>query len=184
MGSDSHPRILRLSPLISGRIGYLRRSRIFRQFLSWNCKMQEDENLHSATWVSFPSYTPLSGLHWKPAYGLPVTDRSLIPIPLLQAPPCGIPGYSLLSGGRLFAGDRSRALVRVPPAQHCIFCLSTFRCRFAPVSQGTGAGYPRRFSPMRAFRQLPLPKADASQNGFHPAYALSCGIAWRNSLSL
>ena len=31
MGSDSHPRILRLSPLISRRIGYLRRSRIFRQ---------------------------------------------------------------------------------------------------------------------------------------------------------
>ena len=31
MGSDSHPRILRLAPLISGRIDYLRRSRVFRQ---------------------------------------------------------------------------------------------------------------------------------------------------------
>ena len=30
MGSDSHPRILRLSPLISRRIDYLHRSRIFR----------------------------------------------------------------------------------------------------------------------------------------------------------
>ena len=110
-------------------------------------------------------------------------DRLLIiPIVLLQAPPCGIPGYSLLSGGRLFTGGRNCALVRVPPAQHCIFCLSTFRCRFTPVPQGTGAGYPRRFSPMRAFRQLPLPKADASQNGFHPALALSCRMAWRNSL--
>lgn len=104
-------------------------------------------------------------------------------ITLLQAPPCGIPGYSLLSGGRLFAGDRSCALVRVPPAQHCIFCFSTFRCRFTPVPQGTPAGYPRRFSPMRTFQQLPLLKADASQNGFHPAYALSCRMAWRNSLS-
>lgn len=67
MGSDSHPRILRLLPLISRRIDYLRRSRIFRQLTSCDHRMQGDENLHSATWVNSPSYTPLSGLHWKPA---------------------------------------------------------------------------------------------------------------------
>ena len=139
----------------------------------------------SATRVSPPSYTPLSGLHWKPAYRSPRKRHHLLTVcALLRAPPRGIPGYSLLSGGRLLTGDRVCALVRVPPAQHCIFCLSAFRCPLARVSQGTHAGYPRPFSPMRAFRQLPLPKADASQNGFHPAYALSCRIARRNSFSV
>ena len=80
-------------------------------------------------------------------------------------------------------GGGGRALVCVPPAQHCIFCLSAFRCPLARVPQGTDAGYPRRFSPMRAFRQLPLPKACASQNGFHPAYALRCKMVWRNSFA-
>lgn len=79
-------------------------------------------------------------------------------------------------------GDRGCALVCVPPARHCIFCLSAFCHPLTRVPQGTGSGYPRGFSLMRAFRQLPLPKADASQNGFHPAYALSCKMAWRNSL--
>ena len=78
-------------------------------------------------------------------------------------------------------GDRGCALACVPPAQHCIFGLSAFRPPLTRVSQDTHDGYPHRFSPMRAFRQLPLPKADASQNGFHPAYALSCKMAWRNS---
>ena len=111
----------------------------------------------SATRVSPPSYTPLSGLHWKPAYRSPRKRHHLLTVcALLRAPPRGIPGYSLLSGGRLLTGDRVCALVRVPPAQHCIFCLSAFRCPLARVSQGTHAGYPRPFSPMRAFRQLPL----------------------------
>lgn len=81
-------------------------------------------------------------------------------------------------------GDGSCALICVPPAQHCIFRLSAFRPPLTRVPQGTDDGYPHRFSPMRAFRQLPLPKADASQNGFHPAYALSCKMAWRNSFLL
>ena len=137
----------------------------------------------SATRVSFPSYTLLSGLHWKPAYQSSRNGHCLLTAAsLLRAPPRGIPGYSLLSGGRQLTGDRSCALVCVPPAQHCIFCLSAFRRPLARVPQGTHAGYPRPFSPMRAFRQLPLPKADASQNGFHPVYALSCRMAWRNSL--
>ncbi len=81
-------------------------------------------------------------------------------------------------------GDRGCALACVPPAQHCIFRLSAFRPPLTRVPQGTDDGYPHCFSPMRAFRQLPLPKADASQNGFHPVYALSCKMAWRNSFLL
>ena len=134
--------------------------------------------------VSSPSYTPLSGLHWKPARQSSRNGpRAHHAAALLRAPPRGITGYSLLSGGRQLTGGRDCALVRVPPARHCIFCLSAFRRPLARVSQGTHAGYPLRFSPMRTFRHLPMPKADASQNGFHPAYALSCGLAWRNSLS-
>ena len=101
---------------------------------------------------------------------------------LLRAPPRGITGHSLLPGGRLLTGGRDCALVRVPPARHCIFCLSAFLLPIARGVKGTGTGYPRCFSPMRVFRQLPLPKTDASQNGFHPAYALSCSMAWRSSL--
>ena len=101
---------------------------------------------------------------------------------LLRIPLRGISGYSLLSGGRLLTGDRGCALVRVPPAQLCIFCLPTFRRPLTRVPQGTDSRYPRCFSPMRTFRRLPPPKVCASQNGFHPAYALSCKMAWRNSL--
>ena len=50
------------------------------------------------------------------------------------------------------------------------------------IPQGTGTGHPRCFSPMQAFRQLPLPKASASQSGFHPAYALRSRMSRRNSL--
>ena len=52
-------------------------------------------------------------------------------------------------------GDKSCALACVPPAQHCIFCLSAFCCPLTRVSQGTDSGYPQSFSPMRAFRTAP-----------------------------
>jgi hypothetical protein len=70
MGSDSHPRILRLSPPVSRRIDYLHHSRIFRHILK---KLHSTELLSwkkgfpFRNWVSHPSYTPFSGLHWKPA---------------------------------------------------------------------------------------------------------------------
>ena len=105
------------------------------------------------------------------------------PTALLRAPPRGMLGYSLLSGGRLFPGDRCFALVCIPPAQHRIFRLPTFRPTLARGPQGTGVGYPRRFSPMRTFRLFRQPKVDASQSGFHPVYALSCRMAWRDSFS-
>ena len=55
---------------------------------------------------------------------------------LLRAPPRGIPGYSLLSGGRLLAGDRHCALICIPPARHRIFCLSAFRYPLAHDTTG------------------------------------------------
>ena len=188
MGSDSHPRIPRLSP------PGLKKGWLPSPFTVLPAKIVMIHNFDSAgrraipfsaTRVSLPSYTLLSGLHWKPACQSSRKRHNLLTLcALLRAPPRGIPGYSLLSGGRQLTGDRDCALVCVPPAQHCIFCLSAFRRPLARVPQGTHAGYSRPFSPMRTFRQLPLPKAGASQNGFHPAYALSCGKAWRNSFSV
>ncbi len=50
-------------------------------------------------------------------------------------------------------------------------------------------GYSHRVSPVLfpnagISDNFQLSKADASQNGFHPAYALSCRMAWRNSLNI
>ena len=70
MGSDSHPRILRLSPLISRRVDYLRLSRVFRQMLLLRShdRMQEDEQSSIPLLGSaFRLIHPFSGLHWKPA---------------------------------------------------------------------------------------------------------------------
>ena len=92
-------------------------------------------------------------------------------ITLLRAPPRGIPGYSLFSGGRLFAGDRDCALARVPSALHCIFCFLKHSVIHSRVSR-------------RALAQgilCAFPQCDTSQKGFHPLYTLSCRIARRNS---
>ena len=151
----------------------------FHLFPSWKPGKLHFPLLGSA----FRLIRPFRSLTGNRRVSLPGTERYPTPSTLLQAPPCGIPGYSLLSGGRLFACGGSFALVRVLPARHCIFCLLAFRGRLAPAPQGTHAGYPRRFSPMRAFQQLPLPKAVVSRNGFHPAYAPSCRMVWRNPLS-
>ena len=69
MGSDSHPRILRLAPPSPQRIDYPYLSRLLRQNHSSFLEVRDHctgSEFHSATRASIPSYTPLSGLHWKP----------------------------------------------------------------------------------------------------------------------
>ena len=181
---------LQFSPLFSRRLGYLHLSRIFRHFKSSYYNTVR-ENRPSGRRFSIPLpgsvirlIRPFQGFTGARLVQSSRKGRSLHKVitSLLRAPPRGIPGYSLLSGGRLLAGDRHCALICVPPARHRILCLSAFRYMLTHIPQGTGTGYPRRFSPMQAFRQLPLPKASASQSGFHPAYALRSRMSRRNSL--
>ena len=159
---------LQFSLLFSRRIGYLHLSRIFRHFKS-SYHNTVRENRPSGRRFSIPLpgsvirlIRPFRGFTGDRLVQSSRKGRSLHKVitSLLRAPPHGIPGYSLLSGGRLLAGDRHCALICIPPARHRIFCPSAFR----------------------SFRQLPLPKASASQSGFHPAYALRSRMSRRNSL--
>ena len=147
--------------------------------------MENEPFFHSATGVSLLSYTPLSGLHWKPARQ---SSRKGLKLVFGRSPAGTAPRHFGLFPpfGRASIDRRQRLRFGLRSSGTALHFLlfRAFRWPLARPLQGTGAGYPRRFSPMRAFRQLHLPKADASQNGFHPAYALSCQMAWRNSFLL
>lgn len=168
MGSDSHPRILRLSPPFSQRIGYLHFSRAFRQSNMRDKSLQSFRYFgqSSALYASIRDFTADRLKSSRKRASPPRRD-----ITLLRVPPRGIPGYSLFSGGRLFAGDRDCALARVPSALHCIFCFLQHSVIHSRVSR-------------RALAQgilCAFPQCDTSQKGFHPLYTLSCRIARRNS---
>ena len=78
MGSDSHPRILRLSPLTSRRVDYLRLSRVFRQMLLLrsNDRMQEDEQSSIPLLGSaFCLIRPFRGFTGNRRVSLPVKGR-------------------------------------------------------------------------------------------------------------
>ena len=110
----------------------------------------------------------------------------------------------LLAFGRSPAGTAPRHLGLFPPFGRASIDRRQ-RLRFGLRSSGTALhflpfrhsvprsrgfhraltpGIPGAFPQCGRSEQLPLPKADASQNGFHPAYALSCKMAWRNSFFL
>lgn len=192
MGSDSHPRTLRFSPLFSRRIGYLHLSRIFRQFKSsYNlCSKRkialvEEGSPFRCLGQSSVLYALFGASLETGLFSLPVKgDPSVSGIHLSPAgttprhsglfPPFGRASINRRQTLRLGLRSSGTAPHFLPVG------IPVSRSRVIP--QGTGTGYPRRFSPMQAFRQLPLPKASASQNGFHPAYALRSGITRRNSL--
>ena len=158
-GSDSCPRIPRLTPPSSKRIGCLYPSRILRQAF-YNILSGVMVIVYGNEISTIPLFgsairliRPFRDFSGNRFVGLPGTDRILVnPTALLRAPPRGIPGYSLLSGGRLLTGDRRCALICFPPARLCIYCLSAFPRPVARAGKGTDAEYPPRFSPMRAFR--------------------------------
>jgi hypothetical protein len=148
---------LQFSLLFSRRIGYLHLSRIFRHFKS-SYHNTVRENRPSGRRFSIPLpgsvirlIRPFQGFTGARLVQSSRKGRSLHKVitSLLRAPPRGIPGYSLLSGGRLLAGDRHCALICVPPARHRILCLSAFRYMLTRIPQGTGTRYPRAFPQCR-----------------------------------
>lgn len=140
MGSDSHPRTLRHTPLNSKRIGYLYPSHALRQKKLRLCDARDLKLGEKSPYMLQGSVVRL--IH--PFQGFTGNRFFLSSRKLLRAPLRDIPGYSLLSGGRLLTGGRHCALICIPPARHCIICLSAFRSLLA---HGT-TGHWHRVSPM------------------------------------
>ena len=158
---------LQFSLLFSRRIGYLHLSRIFRHFKS-SYHNTVRENRPSGRRFSIPLpgsvirlIRPFQGFTGARLVQSSRKGRSLHKVitSLLRAPPRGIPGYSLLSGGRLLAGDRHCALVCIPPARHRIFCPSAFRY---PLAHDT-TGHWHRVSPA-LFPNAGIPTASPAES--------------------